>query len=375
MPHHIAVRRSADPIDMAHAYLTKVPVDAIIPFIEAFTQPGDLILDPFAGSGMAGVAAVMRGRRALLSDISVLGLHVGSNYVNLVDPHTLLQAASNVVRTARAQIPGLYTVLCSHCRRAGEFIKAVWSREYACGVCGTAFTYYRALEAANWRSTLACARCMATLRRGNLRRLGESMVLETLRCTSARRQIHQEPSGKEPPRFPALERWPDVSIEPDREMFHRSALGKRGLTSTASFFTRRNLTALVALRNAIINITDPPVRGKLLFVFTWILVRASKRQQWSHKRPLNAQNPTYGVPPDFYEWNVFDLFERNVRAVIASDDRIRSGAFVSTPTVDVKYHLTSAHRLAHVASDSVDYVFTDPPFGTNIFYSDMSLFQ
>src|SRR3712207_8659188 len=36
---------------------------------------------------------------------------------------------------------------------------------------------------------------------------------------------------------------------------------------------------------------------------------------------------------------------------------------------------SSAHALAHLTDDSVDYVFTDPPFGSNIFYSDMSLFQ
>ena len=34
------------------------------------------------------------------------------------------------------------------------------------------------------------------------------------------------------------------------------------------------------------------------------------------------------------------------------------------------YVITSADRLTHIANASVDYVFTDPPFGSNIFYSD-----
>ena len=42
LPPEVSVRRSADPIYMAHGYLTKVPVRAIIPFLEAFTKPGDL---------------------------------------------------------------------------------------------------------------------------------------------------------------------------------------------------------------------------------------------------------------------------------------------------------------------------------------------
>lgn len=96
LPSEIAVRRS-DPVYMAHGYLTKVPVAAILPFIQAFTEPGDVVADPFAGSGMTGVAAIMTGRRARLSDISPLGQHIGSNYANLVDPSLLRTTAYAVL--------------------------------------------------------------------------------------------------------------------------------------------------------------------------------------------------------------------------------------------------------------------------------------
>src|SRR5438093_416793 len=110
LPSEISVRRSADPIYMAHGYLTKVPVRAIIPFLDAFTKPGDLVVDPFAGSGMTGVAAFMTGRRAVLSDISRLGQHIGLNYVNLVDPKALRNTAGRVLQESQAHLPGLYTV-------------------------------------------------------------------------------------------------------------------------------------------------------------------------------------------------------------------------------------------------------------------------
>ena len=35
-------------------------------WIRDFTDPGDLILDPFAGSGTSGIAAALEGRRCLL---------------------------------------------------------------------------------------------------------------------------------------------------------------------------------------------------------------------------------------------------------------------------------------------------------------------
>src|SRR5258708_3965029 len=90
-----------DPIYQAHAYLTKVPVPAITPFIEAYSRPGELIVDPFAGSGMTGVAAAMLGRPARLFDISVLGRHIGKNYLNLVDGPNLEKYAQEVVARAK----------------------------------------------------------------------------------------------------------------------------------------------------------------------------------------------------------------------------------------------------------------------------------
>ena len=42
---------------------TEKPVELLLPIIETLTKPGDLVIDPFAGSGSAGVAAAQLGRR------------------------------------------------------------------------------------------------------------------------------------------------------------------------------------------------------------------------------------------------------------------------------------------------------------------------
>src|SRR5205807_346023 len=46
-----------DPLYTAHSYHTKVPHKAIMRYILHYTEPGDVVLDGFAGSGMTGVAA------------------------------------------------------------------------------------------------------------------------------------------------------------------------------------------------------------------------------------------------------------------------------------------------------------------------------
>ena len=45
---------------------TQKPAELIGAQVEAFTDPNDLILDPFAGSGTTGVAALRLGRRVIL---------------------------------------------------------------------------------------------------------------------------------------------------------------------------------------------------------------------------------------------------------------------------------------------------------------------
>ena len=55
-----------DVIDFPYAgnklHPTQKPVEALRPLIEAFTKPGDLVLDPFSGEGTTGRAALMNGR-------------------------------------------------------------------------------------------------------------------------------------------------------------------------------------------------------------------------------------------------------------------------------------------------------------------------
>ena len=47
----------SNPIYTAHTYHTKVPHPAIMRYILHYTQPGDIVFDGFAGTGMTGVAA------------------------------------------------------------------------------------------------------------------------------------------------------------------------------------------------------------------------------------------------------------------------------------------------------------------------------
>ena len=382
LPEVITAPRT-DAIYNCHAYLTKVPVAAIRPFIETFSAPGETVVDFFAGSGMTGLAALTAGRKAILSDISVLGQHIATGYLTEVSPATLRSAADSVIKTARFALGGIYNTLRASDSTVVELTRTVWSFTYVCPACTEVIVYYEHLSPSG-SPPKACPACGGPFARRDWSR-GEDVPVEVVVAGEHGRLTPQDVSDFDRKMIaaaasdPRRKEVPSLPIEDHREMYSRSGLGKAGLTDTAQFFSPRNAVALLELWHVINANGDENIRRKLRFAFTAILTRASRRYQWSANRPLNAQNQTYYIAPVYYEWNVFELFNRKVEAALRADQQLlghgEAPLFRPARVRDVAYDLASADALSHLKDASVDYVFTDPPFGSNIFYSDMSLFH
>ena len=382
LPETITAPRT-DAIYNCHAYLTKVPITAIRPFVEALSAPGDTVVDFFAGSGMTGLAALMTGRKAVLSDISVLGQHVAKGYLADVSPSAFRQAATAVVETARGALGDLYKTRRASDSAVVEMARTVWSFAYICPACAEEIIYYEHLTPRGGPPE-QCPSCGGPFARRNWPR-AEDVPVDVVVTGEDGKLTSQEVSDIDRKMIaiaaadPRRNDVPSLPIDETREMYSRSGLGKAGLTETVRFFAPRNAIALLELWSAIQACEDKDTRHKLSFAFTAILPRASRRYQWSAKRPLNAQNQTYYIAPVYYEWNVFDLFCRKTEAVLRADRELFGGRgeplFRRVKGQDVLYQLASADRLPHLPDTSVDYIFTDPPFGSNIFYSDMSLFH
>lgn len=369
-----------DPIYNCHGYLTKVPIAAIEPFIEVFSAPGEIVADSFAGSGMTGLAAVRLNRKARLSDISVLGRHIAQGYSTCVSEENLLTAAREVIESARLALGDLYTTRREQDGLTVEMVRTVWSFVYTCPSCGSKLVYYEYVS--KGAPPKSCSNCSFGFVRRSWGRLADVPVEVVVRNPEGRLtdqavSPHDMAIIKAASDDPRQEEVPSEVIDEEREMFSRSGLGKVGMVRTSDFFSSRNAIALVELWKAVNTVQDEAIRQKLAFAFTAILPRASRRYQWSAQRPLNAQNQTYYVAPVYYEWNVFELFSRKVDAALRSDDFLLGNTPLlgSALDLDLKYVLASADNLTHLGPSSVDYVFTDPPFGSNIFYSDMNLFH
>ena len=368
LPKRLDVRKTSSSY-RAHSYHTKMPPEAIRPFIASFTRPGELVFDPFCGSGMTGVAAQIEGRNALLSDVSPAAVHISRNYTTPCDPDAFLAAVTSVETAMRPTIAWLYRPVGSD--SVVEY--TTWSDEYRCASCRSRMLYWDVIQRSGGLpgNRLACPRCGTQSRKTELEWIGEEPVQSHTSRGSNRIDTHVPTREEialieETDKMPIPYWIPDVEFGAEREMW-RAAHQAMHITDVNGFFSRRNLYALAALRHVIIGVAEGRIREALLFAFTACVNRASRRYQWNAKRPTNVMTGTLYISSLRYEWNVWSLFRRKVADVLRYYRRF--------PRADVSCEVfqRSATELDCMPDQSVDMVFMDPPFGSNIFYADSSL--
>ena len=170
-----------DPIYNAHSYHTKVPHKAIMRYILHYTEPGDIIFDGFAGTGMTGVAAQMCGskdevislgfqvkeddtilekisgddgtntwvpfsklgvRHAVLNDLSPAATFIANTYNKDVDIEAFKSLFDNFFSQLKKEIYWMWETLHSDGKTTGKINYIVWSDLYSCPECSEGFVYY-----------------------------------------------------------------------------------------------------------------------------------------------------------------------------------------------------------------------------------------
>jgi DNA modification methylase/transcriptional regulator with XRE-family HTH domain/DNA-directed RNA polymerase subunit RPC12/RpoP len=356
---------------LAHSYHTKVPPEAIVPFIEHYTQPGDVILDPFAGSGMTGVAAALSGRRAILNDLSPAAVHLAWNHTRPCDPDALAEGFAAIEARLSKRIANLYRTT-HRDGRTGLIHWTMWSTAHQCPECTKEFLLWNAVDRVSGRlgKTISCPHCSRELVRSRLDPLGSRPAWISYQTEDGKR--FEKPADqcdvelalsfkRDTIRVP----YPTTPIAADREMYIRCALQLQGIATVADFYTARNLSALAMLWDEIMATADDRVRRALAFAFTntaWHGTRMRRFNARGGQRPLTG---TLYIPQLSSEANVLEVMRNKIDQLQRYYRSYRPHG-AELPFIS----LGSATDLSTVADASVDYVFTDPPFGSNIFYAD-----
>jgi DNA modification methylase len=405
-----------DPLYKAHSYHTKVPHLAIVPSILHYTEPGDIVLDGFCGSGMTGVAAqwcasppaayrheletewkkqgktapVWGSRRVILNDLSPAATFIAANYNLPLDVESFANAGKELLREVEQELGWMYETTHTDGKTKGRVEFTVWSEVFTCPHCAGEVNFIdEALDEDDKRvrDAFPCPHCGAELKKDNLDRVLESRADpatgEMWKRVKFRPSVlsyvaagvrHQKPLDQRDlailAKIDAMALplgMPTVRF-PIEQMYHGSRIAPKGFTSVHHFFLPRAGHALAALWRKANAQPDARIREMLLFFVEQAIWGFSllNRYSPSHFSQVNrALNGVYYVASQHAEcspqYNLSGKLDRLIKAF---------GAFRPAPNNAVVNTGTAAEL--PLRDESIDYVFTDPPFGENIYYADLN---
>ncbi|WP_446917529.1 DNA methyltransferase, partial [Klebsiella pneumoniae] len=155
-----------EPIYNAHSYHTKVPHRAIMRYFLHYTEPGDIVLDGFSGSGMAGVAAQMcasqeeirklgynvdtqdgsvssdgvvfshvGARKCILNDLSPSANNIAFGSNSPIDVTRLHKIANSILSSAKEKYSWMFKTIDPETGNTVDVKYYVWSEVLQCSSC------------------------------------------------------------------------------------------------------------------------------------------------------------------------------------------------------------------------------------------------
>jgi hypothetical protein len=406
-----------DALYKAHAYHTKVPHLAIVPSILHYTKPGDVVLDGFAGSGMTGVAAQWCGtapavyrhelelawkkdgrtapqwgaRRVVLNDLSPAATFIGANYNLPFDVEAFAQAGKQLLKALEREVGWMYETLHTDGKTKGRIEYTVWSQLYSCPECSGEVNFTEEAldeESKRVKEAFSCPHCGAELTKTRLERLyvsrvdpatGRTIQLPKRAPALISYSIGKQRLEKKPDendlavlrRVDALALPPEVpTIEiPPMHMTHeRARMDYAGVTHVHHFFLHRAAQGMGRLWAAANAHPEPRTRAFLVFMVEQAIWGMSilARYAPTHFSQVNQYlNGVYYVASQHAECSPWYILEGKL-------DRLPKAFKAYRPVSRNASVNTGTAANLPLPDASIDYVFTDPPFGENIYYSDLN---
>jgi DNA modification methylase len=401
----------------AHSYHTKVPHIAIMRYLLHYTQPGDTVLDTFGGTGMTAVASQFCGnpdietktkldlewkkifnskpvwgsRKTILGDLSPLASFIAYNYNSSIDPQEFDSIAKKIVDDVKNELSWMYETTHTD-GRTGSINYTVWSEVFSCGNCGGELVFWDNAvdeDAGEVKSEFQCSHCKSMQSKKTLERLWITFFDEKLNKTTRQTKfvpslIHYSLGTKSYLKRPdkgdfekirkidetLIQSWYPITELPEGYNTQQP-IKSNGFTNSHHFYTKRNLTALSLFYSKL------PLKYKVLF--TSMLNRSSRMVMtvmsnyfaqlkgktvggWAGK-PMNG---TLYVPSISTEVSVLESLNSRFNSILKLQ--------ISKKQFEDKYFAitTSSATQLNLESNSIDYIFTDPPFGANIMYSELN---
>ena len=264
-----------------HGYFTKQPYNVVNAHIQAFTQTGDLVLDPFGGAGVTLIESLILGRRAIHIDLNPLSQFIVENLLRLVDYRILDEEYTRV------------------------------STEF------------------------------------------ERRAPKKPREVTAALKTYSFPRGRHLPK--------NADVETVEELF-----------------SKKQLAQLAFLKHLIVETQNEAVRKTLLLMFSGLINKINLTYHASKGRSPGRGDSgvfryyRYRIAPDPPDLSVLKYFALRYGKVLAAKKEIQAKSDKDA-LQDLRMVRGDAADLSWIPDESVDYIFTDPPYGAKIPYLDLSI--
>lgn len=402
----------------AHSYHTKVPYKAIQRYILHYTNPGDIVLDGFSGTGMTGVAAQLCGnpesdfrflvereqqvkwgaRKAILSDLSPSAAFITHNYNQACSAEQFLREAEKILSMCSAECGWMYETIHVTPKSSGQlsFDQAetapkgqinytVWSDVIVCPRCGQEMVFWDVAvdeQRGKVADEFPCPHCNAISTKKECSRAFESYFdLRLGQVVSVGKQapvyINYTYRGKryekkldefDYARIRKIDEWNFPYDYPTDRMCEGTESRRNdryGITHVHQFFTRANLYTLATIAHY-------AESNEMRCLIGDIIPRGSKMHKIAVSRLNTNLSKTAGIlsgtlyiPSNSIEYSVVSMLESRIADVSRFLEmmRVKGNTIITTQ---------SSTDLQGIPDNSVDYIFTDPPFGDNLNYSELS---
>jgi predicted RNA methylase len=405
-----------DAIYMAHSYHTKVPHKAIMRAILHYTEPGDILLDGFAGSGMTGVAAQLCGapdpeykklvdeewraggeeppkwgaRRAVLGDLAPAATFIAGNFNTPFDVTAFQNEAQRILDELRAEIGWMYETVHTDGKKKGFINYTVWSDVFACANCSGDIVFLEhALDKKTdkVRDEFPCPHCGATLTKSRMERLYDTYTdqatgkpVQRLRrvpvfinYSIGKAKYEKKPSQGD---IENLRRISELSLPPTvptaeipyMHMTHeRARMERYGITHVHHFFLPRAAQALGRSWEKALHVKEARTRNMILFFVEqaiWTMSLLNRFRPTGYSQVNQYMTGIYYVASQHAEVSPWYVLEGKAKRLVST---FREAKQVYTSCVQ-----TGSAAEIPIPVNSIDYIFTDPPFGENIYYADLN---
>jgi len=329
---------------LMHKFWARKPSNILNEYIKIYSNKGDIVLDPFCGSGVTAIEAVKLERRVVAIDIDPLATFITRMTGIIIDIEKLKIEFEKIENNIKVKISELYITKCKKCGKKENIIEAII-----------------------WNS---------------------NKPLEIrYSCSCSKSTLWKEPDKYD---IDLINRINKIEIPfwyPQNELIWNPRVNVNKGMTVYDLFTHRNLYALSWILNEIENINDKNIKEILKFAFSASLPQASKLVPYIHSKGREKQVGSwsirgYWIPEEHFEINVWNCFNERIKKLIRgkkeSNSLLENLWFEAKIFEDllkdksILIQTKSARNLEDIPDNSIDYIFTDPPYGDSVPYLELN---